>query len=101
MERENDMAIKVFIKRKMDKAKEVELEPLLMQLRALAINQSGYIKGETLRNIRHPSEYLVISTWESMEDWDAWFSSDQRTEISERIDDLLQQETVYDFYHYG
>jgi len=69
-------------------------------LRSLATEQPGYISGETLRNIERPEEYLVISTWQSVDKWKAWASSKKRSEIQEKIDTLLDKQTEYDLYLY-
>jgi heme-degrading monooxygenase HmoA len=95
------MAVKIIIRRKVNKEKEAELVPLLIQLRALATAQPGYVSGETLRNVDHPEEYLVISTWQSVENWKAWLSSKQRAEIQQKIDTLLGEESEYNVYLYG
>lgn len=100
-ERGKEMAVKIIIKRKVLKDKEANLLPLLIQLRALATAQPGYISGETLRNMQNPEEYLVISTWQAAENWEKWIRSPQRTEIQGKIDELLGQKTTYDIYLYG
>ena len=65
------MAIEVLIRRKVMESKAKELSPLIVKLRSLATIQPGYISGETLNCIDPPGrkEYLVISTWHSVEDW--------------------------------
>lgn len=95
------MAVKIIIKRNVPKDKEANLLPLLIQLRALATAQPGYISGETLRNMNSPEEYLVISTWQSAEDWEKWIGSPQRAEIQDKIDSLLGKKTTYETYLYG
>ena len=95
------MAVKIIIKRRVAKEKEAELLPLLIQLRSLATAQPGYITGETLRNMDNPEEYLVISTWQSLDNWNAWASSKQRGDIQEKVDALLGTESEYDTYLYG
>ena len=95
------MAVKIIIRRKVNKKKEAELVPLLIQLRALATAQPGYVSGETLRNVDHPEEYLVISTWQSVDNWKAWLSSKQRAEIQRKIDTLLGEKSEYNVYLYG
>ena len=95
------MAVKIIIRRKVGKDKEGRLLPLLIQLRALAAAQPGYISGETLRNVDRPDDYLVISTWQSVDFWKTWISTRQRQEIQKKIDDLLGVETQYDAYYYG
>ncbi|MGD8530821.1 MAG: antibiotic biosynthesis monooxygenase [Syntrophobacterales bacterium] len=95
------MAVKIIIARKVTKDKEAELLPLLIQMRALATAQPGYISGETLRNVENAEDTLVISTWQTIENWNAWLASKQRTEIQEKIDTLLDQKTEYSIYLYG
>ena len=65
------MAIEVLIRRKVMESKAKELSPLIVKLRSPATIQPGYISGETLNCIDPPGrkEYLVISTWHSVEDW--------------------------------
>jgi antibiotic biosynthesis monooxygenase (ABM) superfamily enzyme len=96
-----EMAIKIIIRRRVTKEKEAELSPLLIQLRALATAQPGYISGETLRQMENPEEFLVISTWQSADNWKAWLGSKQRAEIQQKIDALLGEETEYNLYLYG
>ena len=95
------MAVKIIIRRKVSKGKEVHLLPLLVELRAKAISQHGYVSGETLRNVNDPEEYLVISTWKSVEDWKAWEASPSRTEIQNKIDSLLGEKFTAGIYYYG
>ena len=95
------MAVKIIIKRRVSKDKEAELLPLLIQLRSRATTQPGYISGETLRNIENPEEYLVISTWQSVDVWKAWDSSEERAELQKKIDALLEEKTDYSIYFYG
>jgi heme oxygenase (mycobilin-producing) len=95
------MAVKIIINRRVAKDKESKLLPLLIQLRALATAQPGYISGETLRNLDDPEESLVISTWNSVEDWRVWLSSRERAEVQEKIDTLLGVVTEYRAYLYG
>jgi len=95
------MAARIIIRRKVPKGKKVQLFPLLLDLRSKAIAQSGYISGETLRNINDPEDYIVISTWKSVDDWKAWEASTERGEIQSRIDALLGEKTTYGIYSYG
>lgn len=38
---------------------------------------------------------MVISTWRSAEDWNAWVNNLNRNEVQTKIDGLLGQETDY------
>ena len=93
------MAIEVIIRRMFEgQEKAKELVPLLVKLRSRATVQPGYISGETLRCIDHEGEYLVISTWNSVEDWNRWLNSDERQTIQNRIDAILDEKTEYRIY---
>ncbi len=95
------MAVKALIKRVVPENKAREMIPLFRQMRALAMNQDGYISGETLRNLNDSEAFLVISSWQSSEDWIKWLKSPERQQIQEKIDALLGGQTKYEIYHYG
>lgn len=95
------MAIKIFIRRTVPQDKAKEMIPLFRQMRASAATQPGYITGETLRSMDNPEEFMVISTWQSSEDWKNWLKSDERNKVQSKIDDLLGGETRYEIFHYG
>ena len=95
------MAVKIFIRRTVPQDKAREMIPLFRQMRASAATQSGYITGETLRSMDNPEEFMVISTWQSSEDWDKWLKSEDRNKVQSKIDELLGGETDYEIFHYG
>jgi heme-degrading monooxygenase HmoA len=95
------MAVKVLIKRSVSQDQAKALIPLVRQMRASAATQSGYITGETLRSLDKPDEFLVISTWQSSDDWKKWLQSGERKAVQDKIDDLLGGETDYEIFHYG
>jgi heme-degrading monooxygenase HmoA len=95
------MAVKALIKRVVPESKAREMIPLFRQMRSLAMNQDGYISGETLRNLNNPEEFLVISSWQSSQDWVNWLESAERQQIQQKIDALLGGQTKYEIYHYG
>jgi heme-degrading monooxygenase HmoA len=95
------MAIKIFIRRMIPDEKANDLLPLFRRLRNLATNQAGYISGETLIRIDTPGQYMVISTWQSLDDWRQWLVSRERIEIQKEIDARLDQDTIYEIYQYG
>jgi len=92
------MAVKIFIKRKVTGKENIELSLLLHKLRGLTLNQPGYISGETLRRIDRNDEWMVISTWRSIEDWNNWVNNDRRRVVQAEIDALLGTETEYAIY---
>ena len=92
------MTVKILIKRTVPSTKAIELHDLLKQLRSHTLDQPGYIYGETLRRKDRPGECMVISTWRSMEDWNAWAKNPDRINIQQNIDQLLGQTTEYAVY---
>ena len=94
------MTVEVLIRRRFVKEKAGELAPLIVKLRSLAAMQPGYVSGETLHCI-DPSgenEYLVRSTWDSVEEWRKWLHSQKRGAIQQEMDPLLEEKTEYRIY---
>jgi len=94
------MAIRVLIERKIVAENQLKLNTLLMKLRGKAMLAKGYISGETLRSIDDPSEYLVISTWNTLDDWKRWESDKERQEIQRQIDELLRAPSIHRVFVY-
>ena len=93
------MAISVMIQRVFkDEEKAAKLAPLIVQLRSQATIQPGYITGKTFRCLDCPGEYLVISTWNSLNDWNRWLNSEPRKALQVQVDDLLGEKTQYRVY---
>jgi heme oxygenase (mycobilin-producing) len=93
------MIVKVILLRRVPPEAAEELKPMLMELRALALAQPGYISGETLMNADDPEEYLVISTWADIEYWKTWLNNGERMMVQRAIDKLLGRETLYQVYY--
>lgn len=92
------MTVKIFIKRKVSPNNVLDLTVLLKKLRSLTLNQAGYIYGETLKRVDKQDECMVISTWRSIDDWNAWLNNDERIAIQREIDNLLGEKTEYAVY---
>ena len=92
------MIVKVLIKRHVKENCEREIFQLLKQMRANATDQEGYISGETLVSTEDPQEFIVISTWQSLEDWIAWRDSKKRKEIDSKIESYQLEPTTYESY---
>ncbi|HYA02611.1 MAG TPA: antibiotic biosynthesis monooxygenase [Syntrophobacteria bacterium] len=94
------MAIRILIERKIIPGNELLLNDLLMKLRTKAMNAKGYISGETLRSLDDVNTYVVISTWNSLEEWKAWTDNKERKELQARIDALLKAPATHRVYAY-
>lgn len=95
------MAVKILITRTVPHDKALTMVGLFREMRALATAQPGYISGETLKSLDEPDLYLIISTWQSVEDWNTWLTSKERQEVQSKIDELLGGKTKYQAFHYG
>jgi heme-degrading monooxygenase HmoA len=92
--------IKVHIKREVPQDKIEDLRVLINQMRGLTMGQPGYITGETLKRVDKPGQSLVVSKWQSLDYWNQWLQSKQRTAIQDKIDQLVGQETQYEIYEF-
>ena len=92
--------IKIHIRRKVPENKVDNLKSLINQLRGVTMGTPGYVAGETLQRLDKPGESLVVTKWQSEFYWEQWIQSKERAEIQEKIDQLLEDETVYEIYEY-
>ena len=93
--------MKIMIKRVVPKDKVQDIMPFLDQMRSVASKQPGYIYGETLKSLDTPNEYLVISTWRSLSDWEDWANSVERLSIQNKLDKIIGSHTEYCSYQHG
>ena len=96
------MAIGVVIKRITKHGIDAKvIFPHIIELRALAVRQPGYISGETFFNLDRPEECLVIGRWTSLEYWQQWKRDPRRIEIDENLEKHLGANTEYSIYGIG
>jgi len=94
------MAVRVFIEREIKPGNDLKLHNLLMQLRTKAMLQKGYITGETLRDVSNPNKFLVIGTWNSIEDWNTWIANSERKKLQTELDKFLKTPEKFSVYTY-
>ena len=93
------MSIEVMIKRKIKQGPQArKAVPLILQLRTLATYQPGYISGRTLFNVENPEDCLVISEWQTLEDWHKWMKSKERDAIQTKIETAIGEPTEHSVY---
>lgn len=95
------MVVKVLISRNIKEGKTRVVFPLLNKIRTHAMSQRGYISGETLFNHDNPQEILVISMWQSMENWLAWKEHPERNANERVLEQYLEEPTGYKSYVLG
>ena len=94
------MMIKVFIKRRFPTTREQEILPILKELRVCVPRQRGYVSSEYLKRMDVPNEMAVLSTWNSIEDWNRWLNSKERYAIQSKIEAIPGVSTEYSVYSY-
>ncbi len=92
------MVARIMIDRKVKKGKESDFAKLLRELRSRAIGLKGYISGETLRAVNDPQNYVVISTWQSVDDWKTWEKNPERKKIQAKIERLMARPSKVKIY---
>jgi len=98
MGRWKTMAVRIIIDRKVKKGKESDFAKLLRELRVKAVPSKGYISGETLRALDDPHNYIVITTWQSADDWKNWEKNPERKKIQGKIEKLMARPTKTKIY---
>ena len=95
------MHAKILIKRKFIKGKKAEIIALLKELRAMALQQPGYISGETLASSDFPQTLMVIGTWQDMQSWHNWKNNDTRNTLEQMLATYQEGSTEYQEYILG
>lgn len=92
------MAVKILIYRTISKEQESVVRPFLKELRKLALKSRGYISGESLISGDNLEENLIISSWESLDDWETFLDNEESKEIRYKVDQVLGKESIYKVY---
>ena len=92
------MAVRIVIDRKVKKGKEAEFAKLLRDLRSKVVPSKGYISGETLRSLNNHSNFIVITTWQSVYDWKEWEKNPERKKVQAKIEKLMARPTKTKVY---
>ncbi|MFO8143123.1 MAG: antibiotic biosynthesis monooxygenase family protein [Dehalococcoidales bacterium] len=90
--------VKVVLERHLKAGKRGDFIHLLKELRTATIHHRGYVTGETLSSIDDSSVILVLSMWQSLEDWKAWEESPQRLDLEEKVEPLLSENPRVNVY---
>ncbi len=90
--------VKVLQERRVKKKNFTKLIAALNDLRSAALHQPGYVTGETLMRGKDPLDIMVISTWISEDHWKAWTTSEERLELNDIINGLIEGEDKINIY---
>lgn len=82
---------RVLIERWLRVGEEERFRKILAELRKEAAREPGYVSAESLRDVRDPQHVVILSSWRSAQDWDAWEVSDRREAALAKISALLSK----------
>lgn len=95
------MSVKILIRRKFKKEGLKDATTMLIKARSDAMGSKGYISTETLVNYDDPQSVVIVSMWQSKEDWDAYKYSAGRREREVKWAELLEAPTEYEVFKMG
>jgi len=95
------MLAKILINRHFKPGNEREILNLFNQLRSIAMQQPGYVSGLTMSAPDDPNNMMVISTWQSLEEWLAWKANPERNKLEAMLDIYQQKPTEFKEYVVG
>ena len=95
------MSVKILIRRKFKKEALNDASAMLIKARTNAMGNKGYISTETLVDYDDPQSVLIISMWQSKEDWDRYRNSDARKDHEEKYARLFEGSTEYEIFNMG
>jgi heme-degrading monooxygenase HmoA len=95
------MIAKILIKRRFKEGNTPQIVAILNDMRRLAMSWPGYQSGETLIKNGFPNDMTVISTWRSLEEWQAWKESDDRRKFEAMLEIYQDGATRYEEYLLG
>lgn len=95
------MLAKILINRHFKPGNEKEILNLLNNLRSIAMQQPGYVSGLTMFAPDDPNNMMVISTWQSLEEWLAWKANSERNNLEAMLDIYQHKPTEFKEYVVG
>jgi heme-degrading monooxygenase HmoA len=95
------MIAKIIIKRRFVKENKPQILALLNKMRSIAMDQPGYISGETLMQKDYPENMAVIATWQNMASWLEWKKSETRNKYEAMLEIYQTRPTQYEEYLLG
>ena len=85
------MNVKIITQRKFKEPLVQENLIAIKALRISAMQQKGYVSGETLVNFKDRREVVVLSTWSDIDDFNTWLKSDEKIKLENKLTPLLDE----------
>lgn len=88
--------IRVLIERTIAEGLEHYYDCTIKRVVSQVVEAPGCIGGESLKDRANPRRRIVMSKWQSVEDWENWYQSRHRKQVLSEIMPLLEGgEKVY------
>lgn len=84
--------IRVIIERILAEGLESHYEEAAREALIRTMAQPGFLSGESLCDVARPNRRIVLGSWRSRQDWEAWYHSDERRDCIARIRPMLVTE---------
>ena len=65
------------------------------------MREKGYIFSETLASMDNPAKKVVLTMWQTKEDWESYKNSPARQENERKYSEILEGETEYEVFSMG
>jgi heme-degrading monooxygenase HmoA len=88
------MTVKILLERKFKEEPSLEEIKIINELRIGAMQQIGYVSGETLVDSDDHRRIVVISVWANKAAWEKWKNSDQRRKLEANLNENLKQRPI-------
>jgi len=90
--------IRVLIERSLVDGKESDYHRAIRQLKQKAGHMAGYVSGEMLVDPENSLRCLVLSSWDSLENWKIWAKSTERKLAKDKIRKMLTKDEKISVY---
>ncbi len=82
--------IRVLIERNIAQGLEHYYDCTIKRVVSQVVQAPGCISGESLKDASNTNRRIVMSKWQSEEDWESWFRSLERRKVLAEIAPLLE-----------
>ena len=82
--------IRVLIERKIAQGLEHYYDCTVKRTISQVVRAPGCITGESLKDPSNPGRRIIMSKWESLEDWETWLHSAERKHVVTELAPLLE-----------
>lgn len=84
--------IRVIIERHIAHTLETTYETVAKSTLQKAVSAPGFISGESLKNSNDPNHRMILSNWMNVQDWHRWYASEERKDMMNKINPILETE---------